>query len=280
MFKKTTSALLIKVIGQLLNLLAIFTPKKAAKIGIDIFSKPQKGKVSPNQNSFLSSAEINILNFQGNDIMAYHWPGENGCVLLAHGWESNSTRWEKLVARLQEKNIGSVALDAPAHGASGGRSFQAILYANFINVVAQHYQVNAMVGHSVGGMACAFATQYPGSPQLNKLVLLGAPNNFTGVLKRYSNLLGYSSRLREVLNHEVFRRFGSPPETFSTQRYLNNPEVTTLIIHDVNDKIIPYTDAEEIVMNVAGVKLISTKGFGHGLKHPEVVSEIVSYICN
>ena len=280
MFKKKTSTLLIKVIGQLLNLLAIFNPKKADKIGIDIFSKPQKGKVSPNQNSFLSSAEINILNFQSYDIMAYHWPGENGCVLLAHGWESNSIRWEKLVASLQEKNIGSVALDAPAHGASGGSSFQAILYANFIHVVAKHYQVNAMVGHSVGGMACAFATQYLRSSQLNKLILLGAPNNFTGVLKRYSNLLDYSNRLRKALNSEVFRRFGSPPETFSTEKYLNNPEVETLIIHDVNDKIIPHSDAEEIAKNGTGVRILSTKGFGHGLKHPEVVSEIVSYICN
>ncbi len=280
MANKKTSTLLIKVIGQLLNVLAIFSPNRAAKIAIDIFSKPQKGKLSSDQNSFLSSAKITILNFQGTDIMTYYWPGANGCVLLAHGWESNSLRWEKLIASLQEKNIGAVALDAPAHGASGGSSFQAVLYANFINVVAQRFQADSMVGHSVGGMACAFSTQYLKSSQMNKLILLGAPNNFTGVLERYSNLLGYSNRLRAAINLEVLKRFGSPPEFFATEKYLNNPELSTLIIHDINDKIIPFTDAEEIKTNGRNVKLIATEGFGHGLKHPEVVSEIVNYICN
>ena len=280
MANKKTSTLLIKVIGQLLNVLAIFSPNRAAKIAVDIFSKPQKGKLSSDQNSFLSSAKITILNFQGTDIMTYYWPGANGCVLLAHGWESNSLRWEKLIASLQEKNIGAVALDAPAHGASGGSSFQAVLYANFINVAAQHFQADSMVGHSVGGMACAFSTQYLKSSKMNKLILLGAPNNFTGVLERYSNLLGYSSRLRTAINLEVFKRFGSPPEFFATEKYLNNPELSTLIIHDINDKIIPFTDAEEIKTNGRNVKLIATEGFGHGLKHHEVVSETVNYICN
>lgn len=276
--KSTT--LLISIIGKLLNLLAFFNPSKAAKVAINIFAKPRKGRLSPGESSFLSSAQQLTLDYRGTRIMTYYWPGDKGCVLLAHGWESNSIRWEKTVDSLKEKNIAAVALDAPAHGASGGKYFQAVLYGQFISVVAAHFGATAMIGHSVGGMACAFSMGNSELSHLKKLILLGAPNHFTGVLERYCDMLGYSNRLRHAIDREVIRRFGAAPKTFSTENYLKGTGIDTLIVHDINDRIIPYSDAQSIVSHCQEGQLISTDGYGHGLKHPEVVSEIVSYICN
>ena len=70
-----------------------------------------------------------------------------------HGWESNSGRWKNIIQRLQQEQYNIVALDAPAHGASGSSSFNAILYSKFITVVSKNFKPNFFIGHSVGGMA-------------------------------------------------------------------------------------------------------------------------------
>ena len=89
-------------------------------------------------------------------IQTYQWKGEKQTILLAHGWESNTYRWKSLINKLHQNGHHIIALDAPAHGQSSGTQFNAILYSEFINVVASHYQPTVIVGHSVGGMATVF----------------------------------------------------------------------------------------------------------------------------
>ena len=67
--------------------------------------------------------------------MTYYWEGNNKTILLAHGWESNSFRWKNLITELQRYGYSIVALDAPAHGDSGSKMFNAILYSEFINML-------------------------------------------------------------------------------------------------------------------------------------------------
>lgn len=269
---------IIKLVGSYLNVLSYVSADYAANKALHLFSKPRKGKLKPQHETFLDSAKKEILFYNDLNIATYQWTGNKETVLLVHGWESNTARWKKKIAHFVEEGFNVIALDAPAHGASGSNFFNALLYSEFINTVAQKYQPQIIIGHSVGGMASVFFQQKYQLDSIQKMVLLGAPSEFEGVLKNYINLLGYNKKIEKSLSKVIFNRFGAPPSSFSTSKFAKDIRTDSLIIHDTKDTIIPYSEAKLIEKNLQNSKLISTKGFGHSLNDTSVTKSILDFI--
>lgn len=269
---------IIKLVGSYLNVLSIFSADYAANKALHIFSKPRKGKINPNQNIFLSSAKQRVLRFQDLPIQVYHWEGNKETILLVHGWESNAARWKNKIKIFKDEGFNIIALDAPAHGNSGSKVFNALLYSEFINIVAQEFQPQIIIGHSVGGMASVFFQQKYQLKTISKMVLLGAPSEFSNVLKNYVELLGYNQKIEKQLHNVIIDKFGAHPKEFSTSKFIKNIETEGLIVHDYKDSIIPYSDAQLIQKNFKNSKLISTTGLGHSLNHKSVSKDIIDFI--
>jgi pimeloyl-ACP methyl ester carboxylesterase len=273
-------SVLIKLVGSSINILSYLSKSYAANKALTLFSKPRKGKFNKTQAAFLETSNKEILHYDSHKIMTYKWTGSKQTILLVHGWESNTGRWKPLINHLKEKDYTIVALDAPAHGNSGSDYFNALLYAEFINEVAKKFNPNCIVGHSVGGMATVFFQNKYQLKSIQKLVLLGAPSDFKDVLKRYTNMLSYNQRVTKQLDLEILEQFGALPESFSTAKYIEAIDSEGLIIHDEDDKIIPYHDAILINENYKNSKLITTKGLGHSLNHKSVTMHISEFIEN
>lgn len=272
------ASIFVKLVGNYLNFLSYISKNYAAEKALMLFSKPRKGEITKDQSSFLETAIKERLKYESNDIMTYRWIGGKQTVLLVHGWESNSGRWMPLINHLKEKDYNIIALDAPAHGNSGSDVFNALLYSEFINVVAQKFQPSIIIGHSVGGMATVFFQHKYQLKSIERMVLLGTPSDFIDVLKRYTDMLGYNERIINQLNSIIIERFGVSPESFSSAKYLETINSKGLIIHDEYDNIIPYSDALKIKNKFKNSKLITTKGLGHSLNHKTVTSYISEFI--
>lgn len=270
--------LLVKLVGNYINMLSYVSKPYAADKAMYLFTKPRAGKISEEQSDFLHTAYQEELNYENHHIMTYRWLGIKQTILLTHGWESNSARWKKLIIALKEKGFNVVALDAPAHGRSGSSVFNAILYAEFINVVAKRFSPDIIIGHSVGGMASAYFQHKYQFTQLKKIILLGSPSEFQDVFKRYTDMLGYNQRMVSQLQHTILDRYGSPADTFSTAKFLTNITSEGLIIHDEDDRIIPYNDALLIKNSFKNSRLITTKGLGHSLMDATVAEHIYAFI--
>lgn len=274
-------SLIVKIIGGCVNLMSFLSKKQAANNAIYLFSKPRKGrKLNEEQRDFFDTAFQEELEFDAHKIMSYRWLGEKPTILLAHGWESNSYRWKNLVVQLQKKGHSVIALDAPAHGNSGSPYFNAMLYSEFINVVATRFQPEIMIGHSVGGMSTVFCQNKYQLACVKKLILLGAPSEFTGVLKRYTDMLGYNQRITSQINLTIIERYGENPENFSTAKFVKSIKTKGLIIHDELDTIIPYSDALLIKNSFKNSTLITTQGLGHSLTDESVSNHIYEFIEN
>jgi len=269
---------IIKIIGSYLNVLSYVSANYAANKALHLFSKPRKGKLAPKHEAFLSSANKEVLKYDDLNIATYNWKGDKETILLVHGWESNSARWKRKIEVFIEEGFNVIALDAPAHGASGSKLFNALLYSEFINVVAQKYEPQIVVGHSVGGMALVFHQQKYQLDSIQKMVLLGAPSEFEDVLKNYINLLGYNKKIEKGLGRVIINRFGAAPTEFSTSKFAKEIIAKGLIIHDVKDPIIPFSDAKLIKSNFKNSTLVSTKGLGHSLNNTAVAKSIVDFI--
>ncbi|MDG5493098.1 alpha/beta hydrolase [Psychroserpens sp. SPM9] len=267
-----------KSIGGCINLVSFLSPKRAGKMAISLFSRPRRIKLKELEKDFLMTAFIEDVEYDNLNIMTYRWLGKKDTVLLAHGWESNSYRWKPLIEKLKALDYNIISLDAPAHGRSSGKVFNAIIYSECINVVAKKFNANIIIGHSVGGMAAAFFQQKYQLPSIQKLILLGAPSNFVGVFGRYIAMMGYNNRVAKAMNNIVVERFNQEPDYFNAARLSEHINAHGLIIHDELDKIIPYEDAEDFDNFYKNAKLISTRGYGHGLKSDEVHDHILEFI--
>lgn len=270
--------ILVKIVGFYINLTSVFSSKLAGKKALNLFSTPRKGNITEDQEDFLNTAFKEELVYSYYEFMTYKWLGKNKTVLLAHGWESNSARWQKFIKALQKQNYNIIALDAPAHGNSGSNYFNAPLYAEFINVAIKKFNPSILVGHSVGGMATVFSYHKYQFTTIEKMILLGTPSELTDVFKRYVDMMSYNKSILRQINNLAFERFGKYPKDFSTSKFLENATFEGLIIHDEQDPIIPYNDALLIINSFKNSKLITTQNLGHSLNNKEIATHVANFI--
>ena len=272
------SSFVIKSIGNALNATSLVSSKFASNKALKLFASPRKGRYSQDQRHIIQSAFFDEIKYDSLNIATYRWVGNNKTILLAHGWESNASRWDYILKELKAQDYNIIALDAPAHGRSGSKQFNAVLYSEFINVIAEKFQPEVIIGHSVGGMASVFCMHNHKLPSVKKLVLLGAPAHFTGVFARYKTMMGYNNKISNGLDNIVLERFGKPVDYFSAATFSESIEVKGLIIHDTKDRIIPYEDAQLFAKRFKNSELISTTGFGHSLKDESLTPKIIEFI--
>lgn len=272
--------IIVKIVGWYINISSYVSKSYAANKALSLFGTPRRGFITDEQSDFLDTAYKEEFEYDKLPIMTYRWVGKKQTILLAHGWESNSARWKNLINHLNKKDFNIIAIDAPAHGKSGGKLFNAIAYSEFINVIAKRYQPDILIGHSVGGMASVLFQHKYQMLSVKKIILLGAPSEFTGVLQRYSDMLGYNSRIRNQIKLTIINTFGKAPEDFSTAKFLKDISTQGLIIHDSEDKVIPYDDALSINKSFKNSKLITTTGLGHSLNDDSVTNHIYEFLEN
>jgi pimeloyl-ACP methyl ester carboxylesterase len=270
--------ILIKSIGFYLNCLSFFSPKYVAKKALLLFSTPRKGNITKSQYDFLNSAIKEILLYGNLKIMTYNWEGNKETVLLSHGWESNAARWKTLIEPLQKLNYNIIAIDAPAHGDSEGKQFNALQYSECINIVVKKFNPSIFVGYSVGAMATVLYYHNYKFANIKKLILLGMPSEMKNIFKRYVNMMGYNKRIEKQINEMVFERFGNYPKYFSLAKFLKKATFSGLIIHDEKDPVIPYNEAISIKESFKNSQLKTTQHLGHSLNSREVTTHIVDFI--
>lgn len=269
--------LMTKSFGMIVNGISLFSSEKAGKIAYEMFSNPREGKLNA-FSDFLQNSQHTTLIYKEHQIQTYHWQGNKETVLLIHGWESNSSRWQGMIQYLKKKKYNIVSLDAPGQGMSSGKEFNAVLYAEFINEVCQKYKPTFLIGHSLGGMTMFYAQSKYQFPFVKKIIGLGSPNIFHRITRNYKSLLSLNNRsYRSYLNIFV-EKFDIDTTYFNSENFVEKIEQPLLIIHDKDDAIVPYNDAVQIVNKNPRVKFISTENLGHALVHNQVYKQAVSFL--
>ncbi len=265
--------------GVYLNVWAFFAPTRAGKSALGVFSKVRAGRLRPRQKQVLESARDRVENIEGFPIQVYRWAGDGPGVLLAHGWQSNSARWKHLIPHLQQEGFDIYAFDAPGHGGSGGNYLHVPLYATVIRQLRSLLGTEYQIGHSMGGMAILYDLFEQPSADVNKIVTLGAPTHFAYILDQYEKALGLRSHVRTSLEAGVRDMVGRSVYDFNSIEFARGLKIPGLLLHDLEDPTIPYTDAVELEQHWDSSKLMLTRGYGHSLHHREVHECIADFLC-
>ena len=277
--KKIKYYLLTKSIGLGLNVVSYIQPKKATLIAYELFSQPRKGKLLANQlPKVLQNITTEDFISEEFPLKTYIWQGNEHVILLVHGWESNSSRWEKLLPYLQKTGSTIVALDAPAHGLSGGTEFNIIKYANYIDVAVKQYQPNVLIGHSIGGASCIYYQSHFKNHFLQKMVVLGAPSDYKIIVANYVQLLSLNKRMNRLLENYFSVKFKKEIDTFKISSFAEKIQIPGLIFHDVDDDIVAFGEGQKIAKAWKNADFVATKGLGHSLHDADIYNRILHFI--
>lgn len=276
---KIVTILITKAVGLYINLLSYILPDKALDLAYGFFSNPRKGKLtSENLPDVLKDAYLETLDYNNQYFQTYTWQGNNTKILLVHGWESNTSRWEHLLPYLKKSGSTIISLDAPAHGLSAGKEFDVPTYGAFIHKVSQIHKPQFIIGHSMGGVACTYFQHHYSNDYLQKMVLLGSPSEFKILMNNFINLLSLNSRVNKLLDNYIKQRFSINIKDFSGHHFLINTTIQGIIAHDKHDEIVSIEEAKKLSSAWKNAAFIETQGLGHSMHGPELYTAVYQFL--
>jgi len=267
-----------KGIGFKLNLIALFNTFTAAKQAFYIFCKVRGGRIKQDQEALLSPARDQQLLVHNKRIQTYFWEGTGPLVLLVHGWESNTHRWWKLIADLQEQDFAICAFDAPAHGDSEGTIMNVALYTEALEIVTQHYKPVYQIAHSIGALTSIYHYKKFAPQHIEKLITLGSASELSDIMKDYQQLLGLSERIMKALERYIISQYGFGFEEFSGAAFAKAISIPGLLIHDKEDTIVPVKASRAIASQWKDSRYIETEGLGHSLYQDKIRQTIIRFL--
>lgn len=270
-----------RLLGMFLNALACVAPRLTGRICFFLMGMPRSRKHKQEEHAFLATADLHFENINGTKTALYHWGFRGPVVVLAHGWESHAGRWRKIAPPLVQAGFQVVAIDAPAHGRSGGRRFTMVRYADVLRALLQRIgPVHAIVAHSVGGASSIWAMGAM-SPALRpqKAVILASFSHLQTIMDGARQKAGASDTLMQAMDAEIERITGARIEHYSLMRQAEKlGEVDTLLIHDRHDRVTAVQESEKLHRAWPGARALFTEGYGHGLTAPAVTETILDFV--
>ncbi|REG90811.1 alpha/beta hydrolase family protein [Flavobacterium aquicola] len=254
-------------------------PKKALQLSYTLFSNPRVGKLSKeNLPAVLQDTHKEIFEHDEHKFHTYTWKGNDTKILLVHGWESNSARWEKALPYLQKSGSTIIAIDAPAHGQTSGKEFNVPRYAEFINRAVKKFEPNIIIGHSIGGSACLYHQYLYPDTNIQKMVLLGAPSDLKTLLDNYIQMLSLNPKMFTHLEKHYLKNFNIELDYFSGAALAQQIKIEGIIAHDTNDTVVAFEEGKKIAANWEKGRFITTNNLGHSMHDETLYKEIYQFL--
>jgi pimeloyl-ACP methyl ester carboxylesterase len=212
-------------------------------------------------------------------------PGERPVVYLVHGWGGWRGQLDAFAGPLAEAGHRVVAFDALGHGDSDpgpsgpGRSNALELADALTAVVAAHGPAAAVVAHSLGATAAAYAMR--GGLAVGRAVFVAPMADPLPYTRTFAGRLGFGERVRTRLVGRIERRVGLPLSAFAVPAMAGTMAAPPLLlVHDRQDAETGWSDSEAIARAWPGARLVTTTGLGHRriLRDPAVVAEVTGFV--
>lgn len=229
-----------------------------------LFTTPQassrtRARCAPSGHALESS-----FKFDGQRIHTYTWgdPRAQPYVLFAHGWSSHGTRFVPWIDALRAAGLAVVAFDQVAHGQSSGQRSTLPDFARTLLAVGERFgPATALIGHSLGGTAATVALAR--GLVAERVILIAPAADPVAAVMRFGRFVRLPLRLcRRMVS--MFEATAGEPLT-DYQAHCNAPSIgrPALIVHDLEDREVPWSEGERYARFWSDSRLLSTQGLGH-----------------
>jgi pimeloyl-ACP methyl ester carboxylesterase len=260
----------------------LLSPELAAAAAERLFLTPPAPRAAVASALELLDARSSTLIHKGRHIAMWRWGLRDApSVLLAHGWGGNAAQMRAFVFSLLATGYRVIAYDQPAHGVSEGRLTGLPDFADVLAEVAAHHGgVRAVIGHSLGATAAALAHAMR-KIDIERLVLVSPPSDLVGYSRRFARWHWLPEPARRAMQVAIEERYGLPWEELELPRLAPRLAAPALIIHDKDDRMVPWKQGEALANAWRGARLLLTQGLCHGriLREDAVTQAAAEFAC-
>lgn len=257
--------------------LTFIAPRTTAHYAEKLFLTPERIPRPISENDFFNSAKKYTID---DRIAAFEWGQPNHpLVVLVHGWSGRGTQMAAFSDSLVKNGFRVVALDGPAHGDSAGTFTHVGEYSQFlIDVQKTLGPYEAIIAHSFGA-GCSVLSAARGL-KVKKIILAAGPSRYELVVKGYLDIIKLNAKARNYFLDSLAEKVKLPVEQMNVGVIGNKLPITAMVVHDTEDKEVPFTAAEHIKKNWPSIEFLATTGLGHRriLKDPGVIKAVTDFI--
>jgi pimeloyl-ACP methyl ester carboxylesterase len=255
-----------------------WTVERAARLFATPYGSSRSRARAVQTDESLQRSEITV---RGEAIATYVWgdPTREPYALLVHGWSSFGLRFLPWVAQLRQSGLAVVTFDQPAHGCSTGELCSLPDFINTIHAIGRRYGTAALaVGHSLGGAAVALAQGE--SWHAERVVAIAPAADMSTAAERFMRYMRLGEHLRERFFDWHERTTGVSVHDLDVRRHLPSLGMPCLIVHDLDDREVPWGDGELYARHWHNSRLLTTQGLGHHrlLDAPDVIEAVLAFV--
>lgn len=261
--------------------LSLLMPNTFTKLAYDQLTNPQIHKLREHEIQTLNKAESAEIDFKGFKIKTYHWPGEGERILLIHGWEGQAGNFSDLIEKLIIKGYDIHAFDAPSHGLSSRGKTSLFDFTDLTSERIQTIKPLHLISHSFGGVATTYALLQTPESKIEKYVLITTPDKFSERINDVSEQVGISDKVKRKLIAKIETEADQKIDVLNVSEFVKQISVKeALILHDKNDKIIPFEQSKNVDENWEASSLVEINNTGHFriLRTESVLAKIIEFL--
>jgi pimeloyl-ACP methyl ester carboxylesterase len=256
-------------------------PDLAAAAAERVFLRPPRYRAPAKEAGWAAGAEPLGLPWPAGPLAAWSWGTGERTALLVHGWAGRGFQLGAFVAPLVGRGFRVVAFDGPGHGRSPGRRSSLVEMVAAVAVALERLGgADLVVGHSLGAAAAAAALDRvrPRRPAA-RLAAVAPSIDFDGVLDRFGAMTGFTPEVTRRMRRRIEARFGIAWTELSGLNFAARMEVPLLVVHDRDDRDVPWEEGSALAAVWPGARLLTTRGLGHRkvLRDPAVLAAVAEF---
>jgi len=266
------------------TVLSALMPLRAGKKAFMLFQRTRKLPFKEMEKRFYEASRKFEVPHPRENIHGYEMGnGKGKLVILVHGWDSNAGSMGAIAQILVTEGFRIVAFDLPAHGSSSLTHTNLRECAEALRALVYQLRPSepfSVISHSFGSAVASMAlagTRY----EVDKFVMLTSPNRLIDVFDEFKKqiALGGEAYQEMLLQAEGILKESVCDVNLETKG-LQVKYNSLSLIHDVNDKVLPYSNSVRLSNVLPESELITIKNTGHYrmLWNMEVIRKVVSLL--
>jgi pimeloyl-ACP methyl ester carboxylesterase len=261
--------------------LELVAPRYAHARFVKLFFTPLRYPLPEHEKEMIGKAERFTITLGTKHIDCYAW-GNGPVILFVHGWSGRAPQFTNFIQHFIQQGYRAVAFDAPAHGLSAGKTTSVFDFKDAILALEKTIgeNIKAVIGHSLGGIASAFALTE--GLKVDTLITIATPTIGDDIINEFAIRLNASPRAARYLKDYIHRTFGRPFDELMASHFIKSlpAAIRMLVIHDEHDKEAPLRNAARLLEAYPRATYIKTEGLGHVriLRDNNVIAECLRFI--
>jgi pimeloyl-ACP methyl ester carboxylesterase len=272
-------------IRHTLRTAAALSPRLAARLAQRLWFTPPRTPLSEAAAAMLGTGQRLNLSIDGRQIRAWRF-GEGRAVALMHGWGGRAGQLLSFIEPLRAAGFAVVLFDALGHGHSdpspaGWRQATFYDFAAGLAAVNQLEPLFGLVTHSGGAVATGIAIR--NGLNLERVAFIAPMTRPERYARPFSEALALSEEVHRQWQSLALNRIGAQWSTLDvTTLPVTHHTPEALVVHDRNDREVPFADGEALVDKWPSARLIATVDLGHRriLAAPSVAHHVASFLSH